>query len=149
MADGGKSGNKIAYMNESELKEYKSKLSKNIKNSTKHQEALKKVHNSKERNLKISLKRKGQKLSEEAKLKLKTPKRLESARKNFKIASELNQRPVIQFSLDGEFIKEYSSIKSACISIGVKQLNCSIGKCCKGTYKTGHGYIWKYKNKEV
>jgi hypothetical protein len=92
---------------------------------------------------------KGRKLSKEAKSKLKTPKRLEACKNNFKIASKINQHPVIQLSLDGVFVAEYPSIKSACLAIGVKQLNCSIGKCCRGIYETGHGYKWKYKDKEV
>ncbi|OHW63069.1 GIY-YIG catalytic domain protein [Andreesenia angusta] len=147
LADGGKSGNKLASMTESEKKAYSQKLSSSIRNSKKHQEALSRIHKSEERNRKLSLLKKGVPLSEKGKASLKTEKRLKACRENAKKASKKNEVPVIQLSLEGEFISEYSSIKEACAAVGVTQLNNSIGKCCKGIYKTGHGFKWKYKNK--
>lgn len=51
--------------------------------------------------------------------------------------------PVLQFSLTGEFIREFPSIKAA------KELyttNKNIPACCRGQRKTSGGYIWKYKD---
>lgn len=53
-------------------------------------------------------------------------------------------KPVIQYTLDGEFIKEYYSIKSA-----AQEVDCNkslIMRVCQGKKKTAKGYIWKYKN---
>ena len=53
-------------------------------------------------------------------------------------------KSVLQFTLSGEFIKEWDSI-----SIASKELKIggnSIVTCCKGKYKSAGGYIWKYKD---
>lgn len=61
-----------------------------------------------------------------------------------------HRMPVAQYSLDGVFIKQYSSIKQASIETGI--CDTSIGKCAtkrvvdkkRGTIaKTSGGYIWK------
>lgn len=52
--------------------------------------------------------------------------------------------PVVQYSLNGEFIKEYNSIieASKCVNGDRK----GIALCCKGVFSTAQGYIWRYKN---
>lgn len=55
-------------------------------------------------------------------------------------------KKVIQYDLEGKFIKEWNSIKEA-----QEQLRCShISMCCRGykQYRTAGGYIWKYKEAE-
>lgn len=52
-------------------------------------------------------------------------------------------KKIEQYSLDGSFIKEWSSITSAEESLGIKN---GIGKCCRGKAKTAGGYQWKYKD---
>ena len=54
--------------------------------------------------------------------------------------------PVLQFSVDGEFIKEWDKIKEASTSLGKALDTASITCCCKGKQKTAFGFIWKYKN---
>lgn len=54
--------------------------------------------------------------------------------------------PVLQFTIDGSFIKKYQSIKEA----QKYNKNCSkIGACCQGMRKTAGGYVWKYKELEM
>lgn len=53
--------------------------------------------------------------------------------------------PVIQFTLDGQMIKEFNSIKEAYTSLNVKKSS-GIGKVCRNEQLTAHGFIWKYKN---
>ena len=52
---------------------------------------------------------------------------------------------VIQYTIDGKFIAEYSSTNDAAIAIGASQGN--ISSCCAGRkyYKTVKGFIFKYK----
>lgn len=50
-------------------------------------------------------------------------------------------KPIIQLSLDGTFIKEWTSIKEASKELRL----CGICRCCKGKLKTSGGYKWKYK----
>lgn len=55
--------------------------------------------------------------------------------------------PVIQYSMDGEFIKEWKSISFAEHSLGLTKGN--VCKCCKGKVKQAYGFIWKYKNNDL
>lgn len=59
-----------------------------------------------------------------------------------------NNKPILQFDLNGNFIKEYESITQAS-----KELNNSlnnISQCCLGRSRTSKGYIFKFKNdKEI
>jgi group I intron endonuclease len=57
---------------------------------------------------------------------------------------EANVIPVLQFDLEGNLIKEHSSLIEAAISLGKKQ-STSIINCCKNRQKTAYGYYWKYK----
>ena len=52
-------------------------------------------------------------------------------------------KPVLQFSMNGELISEYTSIREAERQTGCP--NQSICQCCKGKRKSCGGYIWKYK----
>lgn len=56
---------------------------------------------------------------------------------------ECKSKPVVQYSLDGEFIKEWESAKSVEIKLGIDAG--SIGKCCKGKVVCAGGFVWKYK----
>lgn len=54
-------------------------------------------------------------------------------------------KPVLQFDLQGNFIKEYPNVKSA--KNEINPINNSLGGCLKGKLKTWCGYKWEYKNK--
>ena len=55
-----------------------------------------------------------------------------------------NVKSVLQFTINGGFIKEWDSI--VCASKDLKIGGNSIVTCCKGKYKSAGGYIWKYKD---
>lgn len=52
---------------------------------------------------------------------------------------------VLQYSLNGEFINEWESAKIAGDKLNITPSTITL--CCKGIYKQGKGFIWKYKNK--
>lgn len=52
-------------------------------------------------------------------------------------------KPIIQYSLNGEFIKEWPSTKEIQRTLGICHSN--ISKCCKGERKTCCGFIWRFK----
>lgn len=52
-------------------------------------------------------------------------------------------KPVLQFDLEGNFIKEWPSIIEIKRQLGYSNGNVSL--CCRGIYKSYKGYIWKYK----
>lgn len=54
-----------------------------------------------------------------------------------------NKRPCCQYTLDGEFISGYSSIKEAAEMNDINKV--SISFVLSGKHKTAGGYIWKYK----
>lgn len=53
---------------------------------------------------------------------------------------------VLQYSLDGTFIKEWKSTMAVERNLGFCQS--SISECCRNIRKTAYSYIWKYKKEE-
>ena len=53
-------------------------------------------------------------------------------------------KPILQFDLDGNFIREWP-----CANDIGREARVNIGYCLKGKYKTAYNYIWKYKEAEV
>ena len=56
-----------------------------------------------------------------------------------------NNKAVLQFDLNGNFIKEWESQTIAAQFLG-KSSGAAIGQCAKGKYPTNYSYKWKYKN---
>lgn len=59
-------------------------------------------------------------------------------------------KKVLQYSLNGEFLEEYSSANQASLITGIDHW--SICACCRGEYRQAGGYQWKYsedKEKEI
>lgn len=58
-----------------------------------------------------------------------------------------NKKTVLQFTMDGEFIKEYISLHEAYRETGIHFVN--ISACCnnKPHVNSAGGYIWRYKEK--
>lgn len=78
-------------------------------------------------------------LQENISLKEKTDKRLKSYAKN-------KQKPVLQYTKDGDFVARHESMRSAAESVGGKHPN--IFKCCAGIKKSMYGFVWKYEEKD-
>ena len=60
-----------------------------------------------------------------------------------KKSAENHKKPVYQYDLQGNFIKEWSSATDIHRVLGYS--NSNIARCCRGVSKTSHGYIWRYK----
>lgn len=56
-------------------------------------------------------------------------------------------KKVEQYTLDGEYIRTFDSLKEAWLHTGASIG--AIGKVCKGLAKSSGGYVWKYAEKEV
>ena len=78
--------------------------------------------------------KRGNKHSEETKQKMK-----KSAK-----SRQDHLKPVRRYTKDGQFIKEYSSVREAERETGI--LHSNISSCCKQRYgcKSAGGYIWRY-----
>ena len=57
-----------------------------------------------------------------------------------------HSKPIIQYTLDGEFVREWESATEAALITGYPQSG--INNCClhKPKYNSCKGYLWKYKN---
>jgi hypothetical protein len=56
-----------------------------------------------------------------------------------------NRKPILQYDLNNNFIKEWPSIKEASLELNI---NCGgISGCCRGSSPKAGNYKWKYKNK--
>jgi hypothetical protein len=60
---------------------------------------------------------------------------------------EVNFKPILQYSLNREFIKEWKSLKEAAIFLGYKKSPSSMSLNLTGKYKSALGFIWEYKLK--
>ena len=72
---------------------------------------------------------------------------LSTGRKHSDVAKKLMsekavKRPVEQYDLDGNFIAEYPSIKSATIALGYTAQS-HIADVCNGKRNVCYGYTWK------
>ena len=50
---------------------------------------------------------------------------------------------VLQYTLEGEFVKEWPSTMEIKRQLGIEPTN--ISACCLGKIRKTHGFIWKYK----
>jgi len=64
------------------------------------------------------------------------------------LAREKNNKPVIQYDLDGNFIAEYESLNQATKSMNLKQCS-GISECLRGNRQKAGNYQWRYKNNEI
>ena len=51
--------------------------------------------------------------------------------------------PIIQYTLNGEFVREWNSTADIQRELNIYRSNISM--CCKGKKKSSHGYMWRYK----
>jgi hypothetical protein len=58
--------------------------------------------------------------------------------------SESIKKPILQFNLDNEFIREWKSAKDVELELGLSRKNISAN--LRNKTKKAYGYIWKYKN---
>lgn len=56
-------------------------------------------------------------------------------------------KPILQYDLEGNFIKEWQSQICALESLGLSYNNVGLNQCLKGKQKTAYGFKWSYKNK--
>lgn len=63
------------------------------------------------------------------------------------IKKDGNQKEILQYNLDGTFIREWKSTQEAkrILNLGTNTRD-SISKTAKGKQKTSYGFLWRYKN---
>lgn len=96
------------------------------------------------RKKKISLANKGQVRTEQQKKNISEGKIGKPCPWMVEINKKRSSISISQFDLNGNWIKDFSSIIEASRNLGLKD-GTFIGKCCKGKVKKAYSYIWKYK----
>ena len=61
---------------------------------------------------------------------------------NYGTRTERYSKPVLQYTLDGEFVREWPSARE-CGRNGFNPRH--VGDCCRSERKTHKGFIWRYK----
>lgn len=56
------------------------------------------------------------------------------------------KKRIIQYTLEGDYVKTYPSISKALIELGKSPNNKGIQDCLSGKFSTAFGYMWKYKD---
>jgi hypothetical protein len=82
--------------------------------------------------------KKGKKLSDESKLKISIAKKGRPRSDSFRIN---RSKPVIQYDLQGNFIKEWIGAKQAMKELKINNIH----SCTNNRHKTAGGFIWKFK----
>lgn len=74
--------------------------------------------------------------------------KVRSLRRNITLRQGITNKSkvVLQYSLDGTFVKEWKSTRDIQRMTGYSS-GC-ISECCRNIRKSAYGYIWKYKNEE-
>jgi len=101
---------------------------------------------------KISEANKGKKLTKNHKKNISVSKKgvIYSFERNNKISlsqkgiKKNNNKIIIQYDLEGNFIKEWRSVSEAKKEINNNKGD-GIGSCCRNKQKTAYGFIWKFK----
>ena len=97
---------------------------------------------------KMSNSKQGKHRSEETKKKISDGLKGKPAHNKGKPMSEEQKKKlskkVLQFTLDGEFVREWPSMMEAHRN-GFN--HSAVSSCCRGKQKTSNGFKWKYKNK--
>lgn len=74
-------------------------------------------------------------------------KQRESLIEYYKTHRNPNSKKVLQYSLEGKFIREWDSATEAEIHLGYTRGN--ISNACKGVNKSAMGYMWRYKEDDM
>ena len=60
-----------------------------------------------------------------------------------KFTDKYNRKPVCQFKLDGEFVKEWPTVGAVYKELGLDKS--AILRCCKGKQSKSYWFVWKFK----
>lgn len=80
--------------------------------------------------------------TEEVKIKMRKP-RSDKGKENMKVPKPNLQKPIYQYDLKENFIREFKSITEAYLFLGKTTNSSAITCCLKKRQKTAYGFIWK------
>ena len=123
--------------------ETKRRISEGAKGKKRSEYTKQKMRKPKTEEHKQNISKAKQNVSQETKQKISESKKGKTPNRDYKAWAKQQQKPVLQHDLEGNFIKEWESVKSAAAYLGCDPT--TITANLRGITKKGYGYIWKRK----
>jgi group I intron endonuclease len=141
-------GKKISDETKIKISEYHSGKSKTIEHRNKLRVAHIGKKHSKESLLKMSKSHVGFKHSAFSRAKMSNSRKgLIKSDSHIQKIAETKYKPIDQLTLDGNFIKTFSSIKAAANEMGI--FHHAITVCLQNSHRTAKGFKWRYANENI
>ena len=123
--------------------ETKQRISEGAKGKKRSEYTKQKMRKPKTEEHKQNISKAKQNVSQETKQKISESKKGKTPNRDYKAWAKQQQKPVLQHDLEGNFIKEWESVKAAAAYLGCDPT--TIAANLRGITKKGYGYIWKRK----
>ena len=123
--------------------ETKRRISEGAKGKKRSEETKQKLRKPKTEEHKQNISKAKQNISEETKRKISEGKKGKTPNRDYKAWAKQQQKPILQYDLEGNFIKEWEGTKVAAAYLGCDPT--TITANLRGITKKGFGYIWKRK----
>jgi group I intron endonuclease len=123
--------------------ETRRKMSEGGKGKKRSEETKQKLRKPKTEEHKQNISKSKQNISEETKRKISEGKKGKTPNRDYKEWAKQQQKPILQYDLEGNFIREWEGTKVAAAYLGCDPT--TITANLKGKTKKGYGYIWKRK----
>ena len=123
--------------------ETKRKISEGAKGKKRSEETKQKLKKPKTEEHKQNISKSKQNISKETKRKISEGKKGKTPNRDYKEWAKTRTNPILQYDLDGNFIKEWEGTKAAALYLGCDPT--TITANLRGITKKGYGFIWKRK----
>lgn len=123
--------------------ETKRRISEGAKGKKRSEVTKQKLRKPKTEEHKQNISKAKQNISQETKQRISEGKKGKTPNRDYKTWAKQQQKPVLQYDLEGNFIKEWEGIKVAAAYLGCDPT--TITANLRGITKKGYGYIWKRK----
>lgn len=123
--------------------ETKRRISEGTKGKKRSEVTKQKLRKPKTEQHKQNISKAKQNISEETKRKISESKKGKTPNRDYKAWAKQQQIPILQYDLNGNFIKEWEGVKVAALYLGCDPT--TITANLKGKTKKAYGYIWKRK----
>jgi group I intron endonuclease len=123
--------------------ETKRKISEGAKGKKRSEETKQKLRKPKTEEHKKNISKSKQNISEETKRKISEGKKGKTPNRDYKEWAKTRTKPILQYDLDGNFIREWEGTKAAALYLGCDYT--TITANLRGITKKGYGFIWKRK----
>lgn len=123
--------------------ETKRRISEGAKGKKRSEATKQKLRKPKTEEHKQNISKAKQNISQETKQRISEGKKGKTPNRDYKTWAKQQQKPVLQYDLEGNFIKEWEGVKAAAAYLGCDPT--TITANLRGITKKGYGYIWKRK----